>query len=217
VQPQALDPQARPPRVLGFYGKLPSRGDFVRRGLTHDFIEPWHHAMALALADAQTPLATQWHQARGVALSFVLGPGCAGPAAWCGVVLPSHDSVGRAFPLVCAIPLAHLAAAGPMLGAGGLLELAAPILRDAAQGGVAPEALDQALAELREAAVDAPQPAMTTLAGGGLLFDGGTPMATALAIGLAEGHSLWWCRGGCLVAPLLPQPAGFARLLEVGA
>ena len=217
MQPQALDPQARPPRMLGFYGKLPSRGDFVRRGLTHDFIEPWHHAMALALADAQTPLAAQWHQARGVALSFVLGPGCAGSAAWCGVVLPSHDSVGRAFPLLCAFPLAQLAAAGWMLEAGGLLEVAARILRGAAEGGVTPEALDQRLADLRDAAAHAPQPAIAPLAGGGLLLEGGSPLAAALAIGLEGGHSLWWRGGRCLLAPLLPQPAGFAGLLEASA
>jgi type VI secretion system protein ImpM len=211
MQRQALEIEA-----LGFYGKLPSRGDFIRRGLTNDFIEPWHHAMALALADAQHPLAALWHQAGGVELRFVLGSGCAGPAAWCGVVLPSRDSVGRAFPLVCAIPLAHHAAAGRMLEAGGLLESAARILCEAAQGGVAPEALDQALAHLRADAAGAPQPAIAALDGQGLLFNGATPLAAMLAIGLAAGHSLWWRRGACLFVPLLPQPAGFARLLEAG-
>ena len=212
MQRQALESQA-----LGFYGKLPSRGDFIRRGLTHDFIEPWHHAITLALADAQHPLAARWQQAGGVELRFVLGPGCAGPASWCGVAVPSHDSVGRAFPLVCAIPLAHPAAAGRMLEAGGLLDLGGRILRDAAQGGVVPEALDQALAHLRAAAAGAPQPAIAALDGAGLLFAGCTPLAAALAIGLAGGHSLWWRPGGCLFVPLLPQPAGFARLLEAGS
>ena len=212
MQPQILDSA-----LVGFYGKLPIRGDFIRRGLSHDFIEPWHHAITRALADAQYPLAALWQQAGAVELGFVLGPGCAGPTSWCGVVLPSHDSVGRAFPLLCAFPLAHLAAAGWMLEAGGLLEVAARILRGAAEGGVTPEALDQRLADLRDAAAHAPQPAIAPLAGGGLLLEGGSPLAAALAIGLEGGHSLWWRGGRCLLAPLLPQPAGFAGLLEASA
>jgi hypothetical protein len=79
VQPKTLDPES-----AGFYGKLPSRGDFIRRGLTRDFLEPWHRAMAVALADQTYPLDALWQAASGVELRFVLGPGCAGAFAWCG-------------------------------------------------------------------------------------------------------------------------------------
>ena len=212
MQPQALDPES-----AGFYGKLPSRGDFIRRGLTRDFLEPWHRAMAVALADQAYPLDALWQAAGGVELRFVLGPGCAGASAWCGVVVPSRDSVGRAFTLACALRLPHVAGAGSMLEADGLLDHAADLARHCAAGGVEPDALEPALAQLMAAAAQLPRPHIELLGEAALLFDGCPPLAAALAVGLEGARSFWWRPGGCLFAPGLPLPIGFAGLLGATA
>jgi type VI secretion system protein ImpM len=215
VHAAALDPEAG-----GFYGKLPSRGDFVRRGLPRELVEPWHAAMAAALADPAAPLEAAWAQAGGGEIRFLLGPGAAGAAPWCGLALPSADAVGRRFPLMLAVRLQHVARAGGLAEPGGALDRLA-VLGAAALGGAAPEALEAALApELAAAA--AAQAGDLALLGEpppALLFRGCTPFAAALAVALEGGHGFWWRPAlpgrapACLLAAGLPGPAALAALL----
>lgn len=81
-----------PDLIPGFFGKLPSTGDFVSRGLPTAFTAVWdrwlaRHLAARLQADAQ-PLC--FHRA--------------GPPPVSGVVLPSRDRAGRRFPLTLAAP-----------------------------------------------------------------------------------------------------------------
>jgi serine/threonine protein phosphatase Stp1 len=97
--------------MMGIYGKLPSHGDFVRRGLPQSFVVPWDQWLQTVLESARESLggegfAAAWDAAPG--WRFQLLPGVCGDAGVAGVLLPSRDSVGRRFPLT----LASLAAAG---------------------------------------------------------------------------------------------------------
>jgi type VI secretion system protein ImpM len=93
--------------AFGFYGKLPSHGDFVRRGLPDEFVVPWDRWLQHGLAE----LRSQVGAAAGAMCSasptwrFVLGPGLVGAEVWAGVWLPSSDRVGRQFPFCIAAGL----------------------------------------------------------------------------------------------------------------
>ena len=119
-----MNPSAAP----GWYGKLPTLGDFASRRLEPGFIEPWDAWLAAGLAAQREALGAGWVRAylHSPAWRFVLMPGvlsgvssgelskaAGGPrskTAWAGVLMPSVDQVGRYFPLTLASPLTALPA-----------------------------------------------------------------------------------------------------------
>jgi len=91
----------------GLWGKLPSRGDFVRLGLGRRFTDPWDAWMSAMLAESQAALGAAWQEAWMVApvWRFCLEAGLCGPEPVLGVWMPSVDRAGRAYPLtLAAIP-----------------------------------------------------------------------------------------------------------------
>ncbi len=85
----------------GWYGKIPTAGDFIARRIAPDFGEVWHDWLQNALEGSRQRLAGRWP---GDFLSmpvwrFVFSPGLVTPSAWVGLMLPSVDAVGRYFPL----------------------------------------------------------------------------------------------------------------------
>jgi len=90
--------------LVGFDGKLPSRGDFVGAGLPSSFLKPWRlwveqsvHASRQMLGEAWVPAwleAPIWH--------FACAPGVAGPDAVLGLIFASVDRAGRHFPMTLA-------------------------------------------------------------------------------------------------------------------
>jgi type VI secretion system ImpM family protein len=91
---------------VGFYGKLPGAGDFVKRRLPSDFVESWDGHFQRALESGRRELGEHWTNAwrQGAAWRFVLPPQVCGNGAWCGVCGPAADRLGRAFPMVLAAP-----------------------------------------------------------------------------------------------------------------
>lgn len=98
----------------GWYGKLPSLGDFASRRLPSEFIEPWDRWLGECMAALRTAQGPGWLDAylHSPTWRFVLMPGVvpgiAADAGWAGVLMPSVDRVGRYFPLTLATPLAPL-------------------------------------------------------------------------------------------------------------
>lgn len=89
--------------IAGWYGKLPTLGDFASRRLPPEFIETWDQWLARGLADWQAREA-DWvqHYLQGPSWRFLIGPGVIGAVSWAGVLMPSVDQVGRYFPLCIA-------------------------------------------------------------------------------------------------------------------
>ncbi|MEJ8847799.1 type VI secretion system-associated protein TagF [Variovorax rhizosphaerae] len=88
------------PRRVCWYGKLPARGDFVGRGLPPRWRSDWDGWLQRGLALAART--TDGETLRERLCSFAPWRYVALPAAgetWCGIVIASHDRVGRAFPL----------------------------------------------------------------------------------------------------------------------
>jgi type VI secretion system protein ImpM len=100
--------------IPGWYGKLPTLGDFASRRLDGEFIEPWDRWLGEGLAAQREQLGAGWLDAylgspvwRFLLMPGVLpGPGSAGVLA--GVLMPSVDKVGRYFPLTLVTRLAGL-------------------------------------------------------------------------------------------------------------
>ena len=90
--------------VLGFYGKIPARGDFVRSGLPHAFVDPWDRWLQQGIATSRAELGDNWIAAwlEAPIWSFAMAPGICGPDAVLGLWMPSVDRVGRHFPLTLA-------------------------------------------------------------------------------------------------------------------
>lgn len=86
------------PAGVGFFGKLPTAGDFVRRGLdarTLRALDDWCQA-GLARAPSPAP------DGRTRFWRFACAAGALAPRALAGVLAPSRDVVGRCFPLFVA-------------------------------------------------------------------------------------------------------------------
>lgn len=93
--------------VSGFYGKLPGTGDFVGRRLTPVFVEKWDHWLQSSLSQSQIMLGDHWLNLylTSPIWRFAVSGGLCGEQPWCGVMMPSVDSVGRYFPLTIGCPL----------------------------------------------------------------------------------------------------------------
>lgn len=90
------DPHLNPP---GLFGKLPSTGDFVTRGLPAGFVRVWDAWLSRHLAARlDRPL------------RFLIAGATTGPMT--GVVLPSADRAGRRYPLTLAAAARAPAAPG---------------------------------------------------------------------------------------------------------
>ena len=127
-------------RQVAWYGKLPERGDFVGRGLPARWRADWDEWLQRGLALAATMLDERELRERLDGFTpwrYVALP--ASGETWCGIMVPSRDRVGRAFPLTLVERIS--AATSPAESAARLAKL----LPAAAAG---PEALEEAIAAL---------------------------------------------------------------------
>jgi len=91
----------------GFFGKVPTHGDFVSRRLPPELVQRWDVCLQQGILHAAQHLGERWPQCYADAplWHFVLGAGVCGDSAWAGVLMPSLDRVGRYFPLTIAAPM----------------------------------------------------------------------------------------------------------------
>jgi len=178
--------------VPGWYGKLPSLGDFASRRLPPLFVEPWDRWLSTGLASWRQSdpgwlgaflAAPTWRFALGAGLPFDRSPGYA------GVMMPSVDRVGRYFPLTVVRPRAPSEEHAP----GGLLQSLEVLAVAALHDDWSAERLDAELESL-ESSADA-----------GPVWPG-------------SGRTLWWCeREGQPSAPVattgLPEIPALVDLL----
>jgi type VI secretion system protein ImpM len=181
--------------AIGFYGKIPARGDFVRAGLQRGFIDPWDGWLQHMLSESRLLLGESWLPAwlEAPVWRFRLQPGICGPLPASGVFMPSIDRAGRHFPLT----LAGIGAA-PNTACN---EIEA-WLDQAEQAGIA--AIEHDLDPDTLLSRLQPEPAVTTAS-----HD--APPAGACA---------WWTAGAprvpatAFATDALPDPALFARMLQ---
>jgi type VI secretion system protein ImpM len=90
---------------VGFYGKLPFRGDFLHRRVPGDFVDVWDAWLQQGLHQSRQQLGERWLDAylTGPVWRFVFADGVCGTGAYAGVFMPSVDRVGRYFPLTIVV------------------------------------------------------------------------------------------------------------------
>lgn len=206
----------------GFYGKLVSRGDFIRRDLPSGFIEPWDAWLAAGIAASQQELGPAWLDAYLVSplWRFALAPGLVGSEAVTGVMMPSVDRVGRYFPLTIACPLDADADLGSLLGGpDAWYEQAEAALLATLEEGSEFETFAAAVAALGIPAYARRRP--RTPGFRQMHFSVASPAErlAVLAQLTCEGASLWWGRGsehvaaGLLCCAGMPAAQAFSGLL----
>ncbi len=184
----------------GWFGKMPSLGDFASRRLPPVFVEGWDAWLQREMVRSRAALGGGWLDAFLVApvRRFWLAPGLLGASAWVGVWMPSVDRVGRHFPFTVASPI------DPAVD-GRAVAAADPPWFDASET-VARGVLDPLceVADLEQALLEMPPWASAN----------GPSSRGALPPG-----SLWWCAGAGdaasrLACRGLPTGDDFERLLQ---
>lgn len=106
-RPPAPTPPPTPPAPLStgtaWYGKVPARGDFVSHGLTPPHVRAWDGWLQQGIKHAARRWPPDALERRLLTFSpwrFLAWPGGVAGTAWTGVLVASHDRVGRAFPLM---------------------------------------------------------------------------------------------------------------------
>ncbi|MFN0184883.1 MAG: type VI secretion system-associated protein TagF [Aquabacterium sp.] len=151
----------------GWYGKLPTLGDFASRRLGADFIEAWDLWLGDRMAGLREQQGEDWLQAYldSPVWRFTLTPACLGDAqgmAMAGVLMASVDRVGRYFPLTLVAPLPRLPAnAAELEGLMSWLHRLEDVAVDALQDDYTIDQLEAALALM-----PAPLPAPGVVASG---------------------------------------------------
>lgn len=95
---------AEPKSTTGFFGKLPSHGDFVSRRLPPGFVQCWDEWLQNVIACSREQLGDAWLEVylTSPIWRFALSPNLVGEQSWTGILMPSVDRVGRYFPLTIA-------------------------------------------------------------------------------------------------------------------
>jgi len=213
--------------IPGWYGKLPSLGDFASRRLPVEFVTRWDAWLQDVVPAARATLGDGWLDTYLTMpiWRFTLLPGLVGSSGWAGVLMPSVDRVGRHFPLTVAMEMPTHAAAAHAVFEGA--EWFAG-LEDAALAALDPtrtvDDLDGALVQsvlavpaTGEAGPVGPVRVLPSVEAFAPLAKGEALRAWSESAGWM---TLWWTRGRVDAVPLmlgctgLPTAEEFVRLLE---
>lgn len=129
--------------TAGYYGKVPVRGDFLRRRVPPGMADAWDAWLATLVTAVRGAAGDAWPEAWLTAplWHFVLGAGLAPPEGAAGVLVASVDRVGRMFPFTVMAPC-------PGLPSDAWTDAVEALVLSALEDEFDPDALDLALAAL---------------------------------------------------------------------
>lgn len=214
----------------GFYGKLPSHGDFVGRRFPPALLRCVDDWLQSALVYSRMDLGSDWLATWGSSplWRFVIAAGVCGKEAWAGVMMPSADRVGRCFPLLLAAPLGATPSLRDCLAAQNeWFALLEDVALSALDKEFSMEAFDAELVAFRGACFasassadwGARQASVANHARVSVL-DSAMDAPNTLADAFSDGQSAWWTEGSRLVSPVLaicdalPSATRFVALLD---
>jgi len=204
---------------IGFFGKIPSHGDFVRRAFSIELSRRWDAWLQAGLTRSRETLGDDWLDSylSSPIWRFCLSAGLCGESQWIGAMMPSVDRVGRYYPLttVTGIPANCSLFGAATMAASWLALLEEAMLTTLEGDGLTAEELEARLHTLSPLFDHGPPG--TTAAQGQLaerdgivsirladsaeLEDAPGLMADALARNSRGIFSLWWSGGSARVSP----------------
>lgn len=227
--------------TCGFYGKVPTHGDFVRRRVPDEFLQPWDEWLQQRIAETRNNLSAGWLEVylTSPIWRFALGPGVCGPTLALGLLMPSVDRVGRYYPMTLVatgLPAVPLPTIAELTGAW-FEELERIALRVVAEDDFALEEFDAQVEQLagHAALVDAmreeadaparrwriaPLALIAPLPDTGSLAPAWRNLLAAQLRDCTGGSCLWWTSGSERVGPCLlvmegmPDTAAFKAMLD---
>lgn len=226
----------QPESPAGFFGKVPSRGDFVSRNLPPAFVRAWDAWASACLADGRRTYGNDFLHRYLLApvWRFALAPGLAGGNGWIGVLATSVDAVGRCFPLTIAVELPggmmlHRLTGETTRPLSELVQIALRMI----EGHLSPEAASEEIGRIATVlVVEAVTPVRRETIGGdeavGWATRGAPHASIAVRLTMTARvvepgpRSVWWHDGWggapaeTIVFAGLPEPACFQWLLAPG-
>jgi len=229
---------------VGFYGKLPSHGDFLRRRVSDGFVARWDLWLQECMSASQAALGEQWLDVylTSPAWRFVCGGGACGAAPVIGVLAPSVDRVGRYFPMTIIAELpADIPAATAATRLQPFFDAAEQLLIDTlATEEVNFDRFDTRVASLRDELPVFALPRQVVLESAAVAVMNGDAAGSwhipidssgllapifeqLLSLQLSSIYDplvVWWTEGSsnvepsCLIGSGLPAPASFSALLD---
>lgn len=228
---------------VGFYGKLPSHGDFLRRRVSDRFISVWDSWLQECLAASRTELGDRWLDVylTSPAWRFACAGGACSTAPVFGVMVPSVDRVGRYFPLtlVAELPVDGFTVIGSVTRAEAFFSAAERLLIDTLESDpIDIDRFDTELLQLGARLESIRDGWRVALEPAGAVLRDATegwqiPIASSHELGSAFGQILsdhiaslydpmvlWWTDGSsrvqpsCLIGKGLPHPDTFVSLLD---
>ena len=217
--------------MQGFFGKIPSLGDFVTRDLPREFLDTWDDWLQRSIADSKVALGDAWLDTylTSPIWRFVLLPGVCGESGWAGILMPSVDKVGRYFPLTFAVSLGEDVQPFQVVDEAAswftaVESLALTVLHEER---IDVDTIKSSLGALDTSVTQGKAAGRPTLQGGewGLRLTGVTSetisssVCNELVRFQVGPYSVWWTLGTDelesmgLVAPNLPDPLCFSQLL----
>lgn len=93
--------------MIGYYGKIPAKGDFISKGIPADVVDTLHEFFAEGLKQSADSLEDEWITKYSVAplWLFYLQQNIISDQAWLGIMMPSVDRVNRHFPFIVLEPV----------------------------------------------------------------------------------------------------------------
>jgi type VI secretion system protein ImpM len=214
--------------AVGYYGKLPSRGDFITQRLAAGFVDAWDAWLQAGLVESKAALGEAWLDAYLSAplWRFLLPAGVAGGSAMMGMLMPSVDRAGRYFPLTLASTVPGEPALSYCFSCSAWFAQLEKAALHALDEGVALEEFESGVA-----ALGSPPPAVAAQTedwGEGATrvtlqrdeFDPTAPFAAFAAAAIYDGRTVFWTLGSPRVAPSvlllagLPPAKRFASMLD---
>jgi type VI secretion system protein ImpM len=198
----------------GFFGKLPSYGDYLARALPASFLTPWEEWLQDVWQSGWDRFGNVWPPlvAEGPVWRFALEADVCGPDPVAGLLMPSADRLGRVFPLclVTALSVRTDPAILPVI-AGPWYNRAEALLRQSLTSDLELDAFARQVSELGVLERPTPTPTLACPGPGWhVTLDPNQPPALSypalvheLAATLPQHYSLWWTRGAARVAPSL--------------
>ena len=228
---------------VGFYGKLPSHGDFLRRRVSDHFVGVWDGWLQECLAASRAELGDRWLDVylTSPAWRFACAEGVCGAGPVFGVMVPSVDRVGRYFPLtlVAELPVGASAGIASVMKAEPFFSAAERLLIETLESDYIDfDRFDGELMQLVDRLEAVLVPPAVVLDTAGVVLQGPADgwqipigssselrsafdqMLTQRLAMVYDSMVLWWTDGSsrvqpsCLVANGLPHPDAFAALLD---